>query len=118
MFLCIVILLNKSAVWYSLAKQARKLGANKLAKQLFDKIQTLKVPNKFQEQVEIASIASAAKPYSDPEELLPMCYRCSTYNPLAAQSNRCVNCGQSFVHSYVTFGNLHFLKGNIVNKKL
>lgn len=63
------------AILYTLAKQARKLGANKLAKQLFDKMQNFRIPQKFQEQVEIAAIASRARPFSDPEELLPMCYR-------------------------------------------
>lgn len=53
--------------------------------------------------MEIAAIASRARPYSDPEELLPMCYRCSTYNPLSANTNSCVNCGQKFVHSFVSF---------------
>lgn len=67
--------ISKFAILYTLAKQARKLGANKLAKQLFDKIQSLRIPQKFQEQVEIATIASRARPFSDPEELLPMCYR-------------------------------------------
>ncbi|GJQ71136.1 hypothetical protein Trydic_g1040 [Trypoxylus dichotomus] len=91
------------AVLYCLAKQAMKLGANKLAKQLFDRIQSLRVPSKFQEQVEVSTIASRARPFSDPEELLPMCYRCSTYNPLLTMSNKCIHCGQHFVHSYVSF---------------
>ncbi|KAB0796579.1 hypothetical protein PPYR_10640 [Photinus pyralis] len=91
------------SILYTLAKQSRSLGANKLAKQLFDKIQTLIIPIKFQEQVEISTIAARARAYSDPEDLLPMCYRCSTYNPLAANSNRCVNCGHKFIYSFVTF---------------
>ncbi|KAG5888429.1 hypothetical protein JTB14_020204 [Gonioctena quinquepunctata] len=91
------------AILYTLSKQARKLGANKLAKQLLDRIQGLRVPHKFQEQVEIATISSRAKPYSDPEELLPMCYRCSTYNPLTTNSNNCTNCGEKFVYSFVSF---------------
>lgn len=66
---------SQFAILYTLAKQARKLGANKLAKRLFDRILTLRVPRKFQEQVEIAAVSSRARPYSDPEELLPMCYR-------------------------------------------
>lgn len=94
---------SQFTILYTLAKQAKKLGANKLAKQLFDKIQTLKIPHKFEEQVEIAAISSRARPYSDPEELLPMCYRCSTYNALAASSNNCFNCGQKFVYSFVSF---------------
>lgn len=77
-----------------------------MAKQILDKIQALRIPQKFQEQVEIATIAAKARSYSDPEELLPMCYRCSTYNPLASSSSRCMNCGQKFVHSFVSFGEL------------
>lgn len=102
-----MLMLNffNSYILYCLAKQAKTLGANKLAKQLLDRIQPLKVPFKFQEQVEIQTIAARARSYSDPEELLPMCYRCSTYNPLSATSNKCINCGQKFVHSYVSFGN-------------
>ncbi|XP_050311771.1 intraflagellar transport protein 122 homolog [Anthonomus grandis grandis] len=91
------------AIYFTLAKQARKLGANKLAKQTFDKITSLRVPKKFEEQVEIATIASRARPFNDPEELLPMCYRCSTYNPLTSSQNCCVNCGQPFVYSFVSF---------------
>lgn len=63
------------AVYFTLAKQARKLGANKLAKQMLDKIIQLRVPEKFEEQLEIATVAIRARPYHDPEELLPMCYR-------------------------------------------
>lgn len=30
-------------------------------------------------------------------------FRCSTYNPLVANTNNCVNCGEKFVHSFVSF---------------
>ena len=96
------------SILYCLAKQAKKLACNKLAKQLFDRIQTLKVPVKFQEQVEIGTVALKARSYSDPEDLLPMCYRCSTYNPLCTNTNCCIHCGQTFVHSFVSFGKDNF----------
>lgn len=99
-----VPLLNNSAVLYALHKQARVLGANKLAKQLLDRIHTLKIPSTFVEQVEISTMAVRAKSFCDPEELLPMCYRCSTYNSFLSNNNTCNNCGQKFVFSYVTFG--------------
>lgn len=98
-----------SSILYTLAKQARTLGANKLAKQLFDKIQTLQIPQKFQESVEICTISARARPYNDPEELLPMCYRCSTYNPLTSNSNKCTNCRQKFVYSFVSFGKVFYM---------
>lgn len=89
---------------YCFAKQSRVLGANKLLKHLVNKLQNVRIPLKFQEQAEILTVASKARPHSDPEELLPMCYRCSTYNPLTTFSDKCTNCGQKFVYSYVSFG--------------
>ncbi|XP_060520600.1 intraflagellar transport protein 122 homolog [Cylas formicarius] len=91
------------AVHFALAKQARKLGANKLAKQTYDKLRAYRVPAKFREQVDVASIASRARPHHDPEDLLPMCYRCSAYNPPLSPRNACVNCGHAFVYSFVGF---------------
>ena len=46
-----------------------------------------------------------SKPYYDNEELLSICYRCSTTHPLhnPKGGNRCSNCGQPFVHSFVSF---------------
>ncbi|XP_014288077.1 intraflagellar transport protein 122 homolog isoform X2 [Halyomorpha halys] len=98
---------SQFAILYAMSKQARNLGAYKLARQVLSKLQTLKVPAKFQEYVDITSIMVKGKQYQDNEELLIMCYRCSTYNPLmtppGAKANACTNCGQSFVHSFVTF---------------
>lgn len=61
------------------------------------------VPLKFQEQVEILTVSARARAHSDLDELLPMCYRCSTYNSLTAVSDKCANCGHKFVHSFVSF---------------
>ena len=45
------------------------------------------------------------------QELLPMCYRCSTTNPLLNnQGNFCINCRQPFIHSFVSFGKHQVLK--------
>lgn len=39
------------------------------------------------------------------QELLPLCYRCSTTNPiLNPRGNQCINCSQPFVHSFASFG--------------
>ncbi|XP_067012221.1 intraflagellar transport protein 122 homolog [Anabrus simplex] len=95
---------SQFAVLYSLAKQARNLGAFKLARQVLEKIQHLRIPPRFQEYTDLSALMVRAKPYLDNEELLPMCYRCSTYNPLMTVSgNCCTNCGQPFVHSFVSF---------------
>ncbi|XP_077301832.1 intraflagellar transport protein 122 homolog [Arctopsyche grandis] len=64
------------SVYLCLAKQGRLLGANKLARQMLDKIQNLKVPFKIQENVEVLTLLSRAG-LNDSNEVTPLCYRCS-----------------------------------------
>ncbi|XP_053684288.1 intraflagellar transport protein 122 homolog [Sabethes cyaneus] len=92
------------AIYYTLSKQAKVLGANKLHLQINNKLQSLKVPAGIQEQVDISYITSRSCPggFNDPEEFLPMCYRCSNYSP-HIHGNRCPNCNQEYVFSYVSF---------------
>ncbi|XP_075229721.1 intraflagellar transport protein Oseg1 isoform X2 [Lycorma delicatula] len=109
---------SQFAILYALSKQARNLSAYKLARQVLDKMQSLRIPPQFQENVDIASLIIRAKPYHDNEELLVMCYRCSTYNPLLTTSNVgncCNNCRQPFVHSFVTFEVLPLVEFQLEN---
>lgn len=47
------------------------------------------------------------RPFSDKEDLLPVCWRCSTTNPLLnTQGDYCINCGAPFIRSFVTFEHL------------
>ena len=44
--------------------------------------QTLLLPSQWQSEVDMQSVVVRSKPFSDAEELQPVCYRCSTVNPL------------------------------------
>ncbi|PVD24347.1 hypothetical protein C0Q70_14828 [Pomacea canaliculata] len=89
---------------YTLAKQSRNLGAYKLARHAFEHLKNLRIPHRFQNAVDLGSLTIQAKPFHDAEELMSMCYRCSTTNPLLNNNrNRCVNCKQPFVYSFVNF---------------
>ena len=60
-------------------------------------------------QIDLAMITIQSKPYLDKDELLPVCYRCSTTNPLisvGAQGDACVNCYHSTVRSFASFDHL------------
>ncbi|XP_077302310.1 intraflagellar transport protein 122 homolog [Arctopsyche grandis] len=88
------------SVYLCLAKQGRLLGANKLARQMLDKIQNLKVPFKIQENVEVLTLLSRAG-LNDSNEVTPLCYRCSHhFTPL---STVCNYCGHNLYHSFLTF---------------
>ncbi|XP_074646999.1 intraflagellar transport protein 122 homolog [Tubulanus polymorphus] len=96
--------LSKVATLYALAKQSKNLGAYKLARYAFEKLQALRVPSRFQETIDLGSVTIRSKPFHDAEEVLPMCYRCSTTNLLLNNlGNQCTNCRQPFVHSFVSF---------------
>lgn len=99
---------SKLTIIYSLVKQARILGANKLAMQLLDQLRSMKIPMNLLAQVETSTLAARSYSYRDPEELLPLCYKCSTFNPLLPTNNisgsNCTQCGLKFQHSFVMFG--------------
>eukprot|EP00057_Strongylocentrotus_purpuratus_P025672 XP_011680146.1 PREDICTED: intraflagellar transport protein 122 homolog [Strongylocentrotus purpuratus] len=96
--------ISKVNTLYALAKQSRNLGAFKLARFAFEKLQSLRIPLRFQESIDLGSITIRSKPFHDAEDVLPMCYRCSTTNPLLNnQGNQCINCSQPFVHSFASF---------------
>ncbi|XP_054629542.1 intraflagellar transport protein 122 homolog isoform X3 [Dunckerocampus dactyliophorus] len=86
---------------YALAKQSRKLGAYKLARLCYEKLQKLYIPSRFQESVELDSLTIRAKPFHDSEELTEalMCYRCSNKPLLNNQGTACLNCKQPFIYS-------------------
>ncbi|BFZ08413.1 hypothetical protein BsWGS_11452 [Bradybaena similaris] len=96
--------ISKSATLFTLAKQSKNLGAYKLARTAYERLRQLQISERFQDTVDLGSLTIRSKPFHDADELLPMCYRCSTTNPLMNKTgNKCVNCRQPFVHSFVNF---------------
>lgn len=56
-----------SGTLYALAKQSKNLGAFKLARFAYDKLQATRVPVRFQEAVDLGSIMIRSKPFLDGE---------------------------------------------------
>ncbi len=53
-------------ILFALAKHAKELGAHKLAKYAYDKLQQLRLPNSgWIDKIDLESIAIRAKPFSD-----------------------------------------------------
>ncbi|XP_050835285.1 intraflagellar transport protein 122 homolog isoform X3 [Serinus canaria] len=99
--------ISKVNTLLALAKQSKALGAYKLARHAYDKLQGLQIPDRFQKSVELGSLTIRSKPFHDSEELVPLCYRCSTNNPLLNNlGNVCINCRQPFVFSASSYGAL------------
>ncbi|XP_065498622.1 intraflagellar transport protein 122 homolog isoform X2 [Caloenas nicobarica] len=103
--------ISKVNTLFALAKQSKALGAYKLARHAYDKLQGLQIPARFQKSIELGSLRIRSKPFHDSEELVPLCYRCSTNNPLLNNlGNVCVNCRQPFVFSASSYEVLHLVE--------
>lgn len=94
-------------VLITLATHGETLGAYKLTRFAYDKLQNFRVPKHLSRKVDLACILSRAKPFVDAEETLPICFRCMSQNPLVSGTgDLCVTCGGAFVRSFVTFEHL------------
>ncbi|NWR56785.1 IF122 protein, partial [Bucorvus abyssinicus] len=103
--------ISKVKTLFTLAKQSRVLGAYKLARHAYDKLQGLQIPARFQKSIELGSLTIRSKPFHDSEELVPLCYRCSTNNPLLNNlGNVCINCRQPFIFSASSYEVLHLVE--------
>lgn len=96
---------HSRAVLFTLSKQAKALEANKLCLQINKKLQALKPPPTVQDQIDNNYLHSKAckSGFNDPEELLPLCYKCSNYSS-HLNENSCPTCHQDFNFSFVSFG--------------
>ena len=78
----------------TLAKHGEAMGAYKLARFAYSKLQGLRMPVAWQTQVDLASLITRSKPYADAEDLLPLCFRCTATNPLVSgKGDVCISCG-------------------------
>lgn len=96
--------ISRVYILYTLAKQAQNMGAYKLARMAYDKLQVLRVPPSWQHQIDLSCLAIRSKAYSDQDELLPVCNWCMTTNPLLRTNlDSCINCGHPFVRTFLGF---------------
>ncbi|CAK9047431.1 Intraflagellar transport protein 122 homolog, partial [Durusdinium trenchii] len=96
--------ISRVYILYALAKQSQSLGAFKLARMAYDKLQVLRVPPTWQHQIDLACLSIRSKAYSDQDDLLPVCNWCMTTNPLLRSNlDSCINCGHPFIRTFLGF---------------
>eukprot|EP01116_Phalansterium_solitarium_P016577 TRINITY_DN3872_c0_g3_i3.p1 TRINITY_DN3872_c0_g3~~TRINITY_DN3872_c0_g3_i3.p1 ORF type:complete len:1186 (+),score=383.77 TRINITY_DN3872_c0_g3_i3:201-3758(+) len=95
--------ISRLYILFALAKHAKDLQAYKLARYTYDRLHQLRLPPHWADQVDLATIAIKAKPFTDKEDLQPVCYRCSATNLLTQKGNQCLNCKHEFVYSFYSF---------------
>lgn len=107
---------GKGEVLYTLARVANQLDMTCLARVAFERLQSVVLPTKITEQVDIDSLLIRSKAYTDKEELRDTCYRCNqAVQQLAKPGDRCPNCGHPFVRSFVNFETLPLVEFTLSN---
>ncbi|CAH2103760.1 unnamed protein product [Euphydryas editha] len=88
-------------LYLCLAKQAKVLNANTLARQMLDKILGLQIPSKFQEGVELLMLKSGGgSSDSGEDEVVPLCWRCRRH--VKSFENHCPRCKHPLAYSLAT----------------
>jgi len=97
--------ISRVHILYALGKQAVHLKAFKLARIVYEKLQSLVVPQAWGDQIDQSCLILRAKPYNDQDpSLSPVCSRCMTTNALLRFNNDvCTNCGHPFVRTALGF---------------
>ncbi|KAH8031379.1 hypothetical protein HPB51_016563 [Rhipicephalus microplus] len=62
-------------VLYALSKQSRNLGAHRLARHCYERLQNLHVPLRFRDTLDLAALTVRSKPFSDAQSRLARCHR-------------------------------------------
>jgi intraflagellar transport protein 122 len=84
-----------------------RFEAYKTARDGYNKMQQLKVPTSWQEEVDLANLKCRSKPFSDKDGFQVLCNRCMTTNQLINhQGDFCTGCGQKFVRNMTGFDTL------------
>jgi len=103
--------ISRVYIMFTMAKHANTLEAYKLAREAYQKLQKLHIPAPWVEQIDLSVLKIQAKPYSDKQDLLPICYRCAAANPLINLNIKgggdvCLTCGHPMIRSFSNFDSL------------
>lgn len=82
---------------------SKEFEAFKTARYSFEKLNTLIFPLEWQEKIDYETLAIRAKPYTDKDTILQVCYRCSNTNPLInPKGDKCTTCSYTFIRSPIS----------------
>lgn len=99
--------ISKVYIYYALSILGFRFEAFKTARVGYDKMQQLKIPNQWQEEIDLANLKCRSKPFSDKEGFQVICNRCMTSNSLINHSGDfCTGCGQTFIRNLIGFDTL------------
>ncbi|KAI9105021.1 WD40-repeat-containing domain protein [Phlyctochytrium arcticum] len=96
--------ISKVYTLYALTRLCRALGAFKLARYAYEKLQTMNIPAMWQETIDVGTVTIRSTPAVDKDTLQAVCYQCSAITGLVnPKGDFCSSCMEPFVHSFYSF---------------
>jgi hypothetical protein len=114
---------SKIYIYYALSILGFRFEAFKTARFGYEQMQLLKIPDSWQEEIDMANLKCRSKPFSDKEGYIQVCNRCMTQNALInLNGDKCGGCGKAFLRNMHDFDSLplvEFIPGpNITSKRV
>nr|CAG4716983.1 unnamed protein product [Naegleria fowleri] len=97
--------ISRITITVTMAKLGLSLENYKLAREVYQNIQHLRLPKPIMDEIELSSISIHSKPMRNNEECTPICFRCSASNPFLNERgvDSCMNCGHQFQRSPLSY---------------
>ena len=113
--------ISKVYIYYALSVLGFRFETYKTARIGYDKMQKLKIPHQWQEEIDLANLKCRSKPFSDKEGYQTLCNRCMNVNSLLNNAGDfCTVCGQGFIRNMIGFDTLplvEFIPSNVPDKR-
>lgn len=91
-------------IYYASAFLAKQFTAYKTSRFSFEKLNTLQIPQLWRGKIEFEIMVVRAKPYTDNDSNMPLCFRCLTTNPsINILGDKCTICGNKFIRSSISY---------------
>ena len=96
--------INIVSVFYTMATLGYRQEAFKTAREGYEKLLSLKVPQSWSDKIDLEHLKIRSKPYNDKEGLAWTCNRCITANPLInPKGDFCITCGAPAIRNFGSF---------------
>lgn len=95
--------ISKIYLYYALAKISKFLEAYQTARIAYEKLGNLKIPLEWIDEIEFGNMMVRSKPFSDREDIVPICHRCVKENQSVINDETCTTCFHKFLRSFISF---------------
>uniref|UniRef100_A0A0K0FQR3 Intraflagellar transport protein 122 homolog n=1 Tax=Strongyloides venezuelensis TaxID=75913 RepID=A0A0K0FQR3_STRVS len=94
--------ISRFSILFTFTELCKEFKAYKTTRLALDQLTQLNYPLHYESQIHYSFIDIRAAPFTDNEDLLPLCFKCGLHNPLLGKKS-CAQCKTEFLYSFFSF---------------